>query len=227
MAIEVVTGPPFAGKAAFVRAEIERREAAGELGLVVIDYTAIYSALVPGVQSSYRDEAVAATGAARFASAAYEWAIANIGPRELSGYITTQSPRRAIAIADRLGGLDLWDVLTQPDDAAERAVLHVRSLGKRVPRAQGAAAVARCRQQGRSYYTERGELTGRARSVIQRGRGRFEKGGRVLPFDQAAFNRGLTPAGKAARQQIVEETGGEPTPADVFTRVLQNLGRRP
>ena len=53
MAIEVVTGPPFAGKAAFVRAEIARREQAGELGLVMVDYTALYSALVPGVQSSY------------------------------------------------------------------------------------------------------------------------------------------------------------------------------
>lgn len=230
MAIEVVTGPPFSGKAEFVRSEIERREQAGELGLVLVDYTAIYSALVPGVQSSYRDDVVGDTGAPRLAGAAFGWAMAAVAERELSGYITTQSPRQALALADgRLGGAPIWDVLAGPDDVAERVVFHMEAMGRRVPRVlmNLSAIDARCRRQALTCFQERAGLVGRARSVVQRGRDRFDKGGKVQPFDQAAFNRGLTPAGRQARDQLFEETGLEPSPADVFKRVLQNLGRRP
>ena len=58
MPIVVVTGAPFSGKGQFVRDEIERREQDGELGLISIDYTALYSSVVPGEQSSFRDDAV-------------------------------------------------------------------------------------------------------------------------------------------------------------------------
>ena len=229
MPIEVITGPPFSGKAEFARAEIDRREQAGELGLALVDYTRIYSALFPGDQSSYRDEPVSDTGAPRMAGGAYSWALANLGERELSGYITTQSPRQAIAFSDRLGGAPIWDVLAGPDDIAERVVVHMEAMGRRVPRLlkNPAAGDSRCRRAVLTYFQERAGLVGRARAVSQRGRGRFDKGGTVRQFDQAAFNRGLTPAGREAREKILEETGAEPTPADVFKRVLQNLGRRP
>ena len=57
----VVTGAPFSGKGQFVRSEIARRERDGELGLLLIGFTELYSAVVPGIQSSYRDENVTAT----------------------------------------------------------------------------------------------------------------------------------------------------------------------
>ena len=156
--------------------------------------------------------------------------MAAVAERELSGYITTQSPRQALALADgRLGGAPIWDVLAGPDDIAERVVFHLEAMGRRVPRLlmNPAAGNSRCRRQALTYFQERAGLVGRAREVTQRGRDRFDKGGTVRQFDQAAFNRGLTPAGRQAREQILEETGAEPTPADVFKRVLQNLGRRP
>lgn len=62
MALEVVTGAPFSGKAPYVEAEIERREAAGELGLIALDWTRLYLSLFPGAQSALRDEAVSDTG---------------------------------------------------------------------------------------------------------------------------------------------------------------------
>ena len=235
MPIEVITGPPFSGKAEFARAEIARRERAGELGLVLLDYTALYSALVPGVQSSYRDDAVSDTGAPRATGAAYEWMLGTIAARELSGYITTQSPRRALAISNRFEDAPIWDLWTGPDDVAERVHFHMEALGERVPRAamrpgQGGAFGDRlralCGQQAQTYYRERPGVVGRAREVRQTGRGSYRKGGPAVNYDER-FVRGLTPAGREARAELVSEGNLNPTPADVFKRTLQRLGRRP
>ena len=51
--LEVVTGPPFAGKGWWIADQIERREAAGEVGLVALNYTAMYMALAPGDESAF------------------------------------------------------------------------------------------------------------------------------------------------------------------------------
>ena len=104
MAVDVVTGGPFSGKRRFVDQEIERREADGELGLTLIDFTALYRALVPGLQSQLRDRRVTDTGASRMVSAAFEWAAGAVLARELAGYVTTQSPRRALSLRQRFGG---------------------------------------------------------------------------------------------------------------------------
>ena len=85
--VAIVTGPPFSGKGQYVRSEVARREADGELGLVVIDFTALYAGLVPGRQSALRDEAVSDSGAPRFAAYLYETAAAQMAERELRGYI--------------------------------------------------------------------------------------------------------------------------------------------
>ena len=95
MPITVVTGPPFAGKGRFVRDEIERREQDGELGLISVDFTALYGAVVPGVQSSFRDPAVSDSGSPRLVSYLYEVAVTEAAARELSGYVTTNSARGA------------------------------------------------------------------------------------------------------------------------------------
>ena len=55
--LQVVVGSPFAGKDRWVSsAEIERREADGELGLLALSFTGLYSAIAPGAESVYRDE---------------------------------------------------------------------------------------------------------------------------------------------------------------------------
>ena len=50
MAVEVVTSAPFGGKGMYARAEVERREEGGELGLIVIDWSRLFAALYPGIQ---------------------------------------------------------------------------------------------------------------------------------------------------------------------------------
>ena len=68
MPLDVVTGPPFAGKNWWIAAEIERREAAGEVGLLALNYTSMYMALAPGDESAFRDAEVTDTGVPRLAS---------------------------------------------------------------------------------------------------------------------------------------------------------------
>ena len=63
---------------------IAQRESEGELGLVLLDYTLLFGALVPGVQSSWRDGAVSDTGAPRMVGAMYEAALSALAVRELS-----------------------------------------------------------------------------------------------------------------------------------------------
>lgn len=223
--LEVVTGPPFAGKGAYVRDEVARRERDGELGLVALDYTAIFGALVWGVQSSYRDEAVSYTGAPRLAGYLYEAAIAAVIARQLRGFVTTNSPRRAVAISDRLSGAPILDVKVSVEEMAERAQAHLTQLRRRVPRARGESADKRCAQAGAVYLRERPALEGRAKEVTK-GRDDWKTGRRVRPFDREAFERGLTPLGRQARDDLVAEGNPDPSPTDIFNRLMQTKGRR-
>ena len=220
MPVTVVTGAPFSGKGQFVRDEIERREQDGELGLVDVDFTALYSALVPGAQSAFRDEAVSDSGSPRFVGYIYEVAIAQIAQRELSGYVTTNSPRRALQITERLGA-SLLDVPVSIEQIADRAESHMASLRRGVPRAARAKAVGRCRDAAVSYLREVPALVGRAREVTRRGN-QWEVGGTRQAFDRAAFERGLTPGGRAVRDQLVAEGIAEPTPAEILSRLLRD-----
>ena len=100
MAVEVVTGAVFSGKARYVRQEIARREAAGELGLAMLDWTALFTALFPGRLDAFRDDAVSDTGAPRMAGAVFNFAAGAILTREISGYLLTNSA----GAGDRAGG---------------------------------------------------------------------------------------------------------------------------
>ena len=106
---------------------------------------------------------------------------------------------------------------------AARVHSHAAALGQRTARAGD--AVGGCQRQIASYLGERHLLTGRAREVTQRRRGVYEKGATVAPFDEAAFIRGLTPAGRLARDELIAAGNGSPAPAEVFRLVLRNLGR--
>ena len=132
MPIVVVTGPPFAGKGQFVRDEIARREMDGELGLISVDFTAIYSAITPGDQSSFRDEAVSDTGAPRLAGYAFAVLLTALLDRELSGYVSTPSPARALEIADKAGA-PILDIAASVDQIATRITSHMRDLQRTVP----------------------------------------------------------------------------------------------
>ena len=198
MPATVITGPPFSGKGQYVRDEIARREDNGELGLVAVDFTAIYAALAWGVQSSYRDEAVSDTGAPRLAGAVYDAALAFVVARELEGFVTTQSPRRAVAIADRLGNAPILTIDTPADQIATRAASHLANLRRLIPRANGdAAGLLRCRAAGATYLLEKSALVGRAREVTRTGKRWKTSTATVRPFDRELFEKGLTARGRS------------------------------
>ena len=224
MPIEVVTGAPFSGKGRYIRSEIARREAAGELGLVSIDYTALYAASVPGVQSSLRDQAVSDTGAPRFAGYLYEAAVAQVVLRELSGFITTNSPERAIALSGRLDSRIL-NIDLGAEDLADRIETHMAGLEREVKRAARGEIIGRCRGAAVRYLRESPKLVGRARNVVRDGDG-WRDDGPVQAFDRDLFRRGLTPAGRETAAQLEADGVTEWTPSDILSRLLLETGRR-
>ena len=224
MPINVVVGAPFAGKGRYVRSEIARRELDGELGLVNVDYTAIYAAVIPGVQSQLRDQAVADTGAPRFVGYLFEAAVAQVAVRELSGYVTTNSPERAIALAGRLEGRIL-NIDLGAEDLADRIESHMAGLEREVTRAARGEIIGRCRGAAVRYLRERPTLVGRARNVVRDGDG-WRDDGPVQAFDRALFRRGLTPAGREVAAQLEADGFGEWTPSDILSRLLRESGRR-
>ena len=232
----IVSGAPFSGKGQYVRAEIERREADGALGLLAIDYTAIFSAIVPGVQSSYRDDRIRATGAGRFVGTMYEAAVRVAAERELDGYTTTDSPRRAIALAERFGpGTRIIEVQATEEDLAERTLTHLRELARKVPRARAEtraegseSATTKCTQAQIAHFRELDALAGKARGVKRVGKVAAKKWvstGAVQAFDRSLWLSGLTPAGHRAVRALIAAGTAEPGPADVMTWLLVEDGR--
>ena len=220
MPIVVVTGPPFAGKGQFVRDEIARREMDGELGLISVDFTAIYSAITPGDQSSFRDEAVSDTGAPRLAGYAFAVLLTALLDRELSGYVSTPSPARALEIADKAGA-PILDIAASVDQIATRITSHMRDLQRTVPRATRARTVGRCRKAAAAYLRNEHVLVGRARTVTREGN-RYRIGERKQPFDRAAFERGLTARGRAVRDELIAAGNPDPSPADLLSGLVPN-----
>ena len=221
MAIATITGPPFSGKTEYARGEIRRREAAGELGLILIGFTELYRALVPGEQSQYRDDAVSNTGSPRLAGYMFEVATAAAAARELSGFAVTQSPRAAVRLADRFNG-PLFDVVLPEGDVADRIDAHLTRLGRDVARATAADAVEGCRRQAVTYQREREALVGRATEIKRGAGGGFTKGGTVRAFDRALWEKGLTPRGRSALDELKHLGNPEPSPADVMAFLLKN-----
>ena len=222
MPIQVVTGAPFSGKGRFVRSEIERREADGELGLLALDWTALYTALIPGTQSAFRDDAVGRTGAPRMAGYTFEVVTAAAVARELDGYILTQSPRKAIELADRFPSVALFEVPADPGDIATRVETHLRTLGRTVARAATSGALGRCRKGVLTYERESPALVGRARVVRPSSSGGWQVGEVKRPFDRALWQRGLTPKGHEALAELVSLGNPEPSPSDVLQFLLKN-----
>ena len=220
MAVEVVTGPPFGGKAQFAREQIARREADGELGLVMLDWTALYLAMFPGAQSAFRDEAIGETGAPRMTGYAFEVVAAAIAARELSGYVLTQSPERAIALADRFDG-PLLEVSADVGEVADRADGHMTRLRRTVSRAVRSAMLPRCRQAAVSYFRQSHRLVGRAREVRRSG-GTYKVGQVKRPFDRALWEKGLTPRAREAVAELKSLGNPDPDPSAVMAFLLRN-----
>ncbi len=163
MPLTIAVGSPFAGKGWWISREIERREGAGELGLVHLSYSGIYASLIPGTDSVFRDGRISDTGAARYAAFLLAVAIREANTRELSGYVAVDSPRRAVQAVQDIGGAPVVEVTVSRTEALRRADRHVELIRDLAPRAaqdDGAEAAQRCRQMVASYYAERPVLDG-------------------------------------------------------------------
>ena len=224
MPVDVIVGSPFAGKGRYVRSEIARRELGGELGLVNVDYTSLYAAVVPGVQSSLRDQAVSDTGAPRFVGYLFEAAVAQVALRELSGFITTNSPERAIALSGRLDSRIL-NIDLGAEDLADRIETHMAGLEREVKRAARGEIIGRCRGAAVRYLRESPKLVGRARNVVRDG-DRYRDDGPVRAFDRALFRKGLTADGREVVAQLEADGVTEWKPEDILSRLLLATGRR-
>ena len=219
--ITVVVGSPFSGKSAYTRSEIERRETDGERGLVSLDFTGLYTAIVPGAQSSYRDAEVSDSGAPRLASYLYAIALTAILDRELSGFVTTPNPRRALEISDKANGATILDMDASIEDVASRIRAHMGSLARRVSRATAGRTAGRCRGAALGYLSSEHVLVGRARTVRRDG-DKWKVGGTKKPFNQATFERGLTPAGRRVRDELRAGGNLNPRPADILARLVSD-----
>ena len=212
----LVVGMPFSGKLRFVETEVARREKEdGQLGIAIADWTRIYTAIVPGIQSSLRDDQLSATGAARLAGTIYERLVTEIATRELPGYVLSQSPRRAIAMADRINATEIVEVQATEDEIADRVADHLDALRAKVKRAAKEESQGRCLQALIAYHREKSGLVGRARGVKLKRR-EWVPTGPVLPFDRGLWIRGLTTAGRGALRALIDEGNPEPSPADVM-----------
>ena len=164
MPLEVVTGAPFAGTGRWVDAQIAKREAAGERGIVRIGYTELYTAIVPGVESAYRDAEVSDSGAPRLAGFLLAVAVREAAERELSGYVQTDSPRRATQLLQQIDGdRSIIEVSVSKAQAFKRSEEHLDGLAELAPRVSAsdrAAADAKCRQQIEEFFNERTVLEG-------------------------------------------------------------------
>ena len=153
--VTVVAGSPFAGKRLWVDREIEAAESAGTVGTLALDFTSIYSAVVPGLASVYRDQRVTDSGAARFADWALAVMVREANARELDGYVLTDSPRRALALAEAAGGAPVVEVVVSQKTALKRSREHVELVKALAPRAAADdGAAERCRKMVEQYYRE-------------------------------------------------------------------------
>ena len=166
--LTIVTGSPFAGKRLWTDAQIEQAESEGAVGWLALDFTSVYSAVVPGLGSVYRDQRVSDSGSARFAGWLLGAAIREAGQRELDGFALTDSPRRALALAAQIGGAPLVEVTVSRTEALRRSQQHValiRDLAPRASQDDGKEAASKCRKMVDAYYNERDALPPDTRQV--------------------------------------------------------------
>ena len=166
----------------------------------------------------------------------YEAAVRVASERELSGYITTDSPRRALSLADRFGAATrIIEVQATEEELVERTLTHLRELARKVPRAgvekraEGeTAARVKCTQAMVAHFRELDALAGIARGVRRKGKGKaakFVSTGAVQAFDRSLWLSGLSPGGRRAVSALIAAGTAEPGPSDVMKWLLVEGGR--
>ena len=176
--------------------------------------------------------------------AIFNVAVRTAADRELKGYVTTDEPRRALALAEQLGDAEIVEVQATEAELADRARAHLSALTERVPRARletraaaSVAALGKCTQAMVAHFRDLDLLAGKARGVRRAARAVASVGADPLPagfvgtgtvraFNRELWLQGLTPAGRRAVKALIDEGVELPAPADVMRFLLREAGRR-
>lgn len=123
--LKIVAGPPFAGKTQYVESEIAKREKAGERGLLLIDFTALYLGMFPGEADKVRLPGSVGVPLTQYVR---EVVIQQAQDRELDGYVTVARPETAERLRERLVQETITVVDTPETVVRERMEKHMRQM---------------------------------------------------------------------------------------------------
>ena len=123
--LRIVAGPPFAGKTQYVESEIAKREKAGERGLLLIDFTALYLGMFPGEADKVR---LPGSVGVPLTQHMREVLIQQAQERELDGYVTVARPETAERLRERLVQETITVVDTPETVVRERMEKHMRQM---------------------------------------------------------------------------------------------------
>lgn len=123
--LKIVAGPPFAGKTQYVESEIAKREKAGERGLLLIDFTALYLAMFPGEADKVRLPGSVGVPLTQYMR---EVLLQQAQERELDGYVTVAKPETAERLRERLVQETITVVDTPEKVVRERMEKHMRQM---------------------------------------------------------------------------------------------------
>ena len=123
--LRIVAGPPFAGKTQWVQEQIDKREKAGERGLLLIDFTALYLGMFPGEADKVRLPGSVGVPLTQYVR---EVVIQQAQDRELDGYVTVARPETAERLRERLVQETITVVDTPEKVVRERMERHMRQM---------------------------------------------------------------------------------------------------
>ena len=123
--LKIVAGSPFAGKTQYVASEIAKREKAGERGLLLIDFTALYLSMFPGEADKVRLPGSVGVPLTQYMR---ETLLQQAQERELDGYVTVAKPETAERLRERLVQETITVVDTPEKVVRERMEKHMRQM---------------------------------------------------------------------------------------------------
>ena len=123
--LRIVAGPPFAGKTQWVQEQIDKREKAGERGLLLIDFTALYLGMFPGEADKVRLQGSVGVPLTQYMR---ETLLQQAQDRELDGFVTVAKPATAERLRERLVQETITVVDTPETVVRERMEKHMRQM---------------------------------------------------------------------------------------------------
>lgn len=123
--LKIVAGPPFAGKTQWVEEQIDKREKAGERGLLLVDFSMLYLSMFPGDADKVRLPGSVGVPLTQYVR---EVVLQQAQERELDGYVTVAKPETAERLRERLVQETITVVDTPEKVVRDRMEKHMRQM---------------------------------------------------------------------------------------------------